>query len=97
MNLKLRFKNKATLLALLLCGIAFVYQICGVIGVVPPVAQEDIVQLIGVALNILVGLGVLVDPTTQGITDSQQALTYDAPRNDLDAAYVDDGRDDTDI
>lgn len=97
MNLKLRFKNKTTLLALLLCIVAFAYQVCGIIGVVPPVAQEDIVQLIGVVLNVLVGLGVLVDPTTAGVSDSQQALTYDAPRSDLDAAYVDDGRDDTDI
>ncbi|MGL6219906.1 MAG: phage holin, partial [Lacrimispora sphenoides] len=70
MNLKLRLKNKATLLALLLCMVAFVYQVCGIIGVVPPVAQEDIVQLIGVVINLLVGLGVLIDPTTRGIADS---------------------------
>lgn len=84
MNLKLRFKNKATLLALMLCIVAFVYQVCGIIGVVPPVAQADIVQLIGIVLNILVGLGVLVDPTTKGITDSTQALTYTAPKSNSD-------------
>lgn len=27
-------------------------------------------------------LGVFVDPTTDGVTDSEQALTYDAPKKD---------------
>ena len=27
-------------------------------------------------------LGVFVDPTTDGVTDSAQALTYDAPKKD---------------
>ena len=97
MNLKLRFKNKATLLALLLCVVAFVYQICGIIGIVPPVAQEDITQLVGVVLNLLVGLGVLVDPTTQGVADSAQALAYEAPKSALDETYTDNRMDMNDI
>lgn len=97
MNLKLRFKNKATLMALLLCVVAFVYQVCGIVGIVPPVAQEDITQLIGVVLNVLVGLGVLIDPTTKGITDSTQALAYAAPKNDLDEVYEDHQLDQEDI
>lgn len=97
MNLKLRFKNKATLMALLLCVVAFVYQVCGIIGIVPPVAQEDITQLIGVVLNVLVGIGVLVDPTTKGITDSAQAMEYEIPNNELLNVYTDDGRDETDL
>lgn len=97
MNLKLRFKNKATLLALVLCVVAFVYQVCGIMGIVPPVAQEDITQLVGVVLNLLVGLGVLVDPTTQGVTDSAQALTYETPKSVLDETYQDTRMDTNDI
>lgn len=97
MNLKLRFKNKATLMALLLCVVAFVYQVCGIIGIVPAVAQEDITQLIGVVLNLLVGLGVLIDPTTQGITDSAKALTYTEPKSVLDEVYQDTRMDTNDI
>lgn len=97
MNLKLRFKNKATLTALLLCVVAFIYQICGIIGIVPPVSKGDATQIISVVVNLLVALGVLVDPTTEGITDSAQAITYAAPKNDLDIAYTDDGRDNTDV
>ena len=97
MNLKLRLKNKATLLALILAAVSFVYQVCGIIGVVPPVSEDTVTQLIGVLANLLVGLGVLVDPTTSGITDSTQALAYDAPRSDLDESHADDGRDETDL
>lgn len=97
MNLKLRLKNKATLLALILAAVSFVYQVCGIIGVVPPVSEDTVTQLIGVIANLLVGLGVLVDPTTSGVTDSTQALAYDAPRSDLDESHADDGRDETDL
>lgn len=96
MNLKLRLKNKATLLALVLAVVSCIYQVCGIVGVVPPVSEDTVTQLIGVVANVLVGLGVLVDPTTSGITDSTQAMAYDAPRSDLDECHADDGRDETD-
>lgn len=97
MNLKLRLKNKATLLALILAAVSFVYQVCGIIGIVPPVSEDSITQMVGAVLNVLVGLGVLVDPTTSGVTDSTQALAYDTPRSDLDESHADDGRDETDL
>ena len=97
MNLKLRLKNKATLLALVLAVVTCIYQVCGILGIVPPVSEDTVTQLIGVIANLLVGLGVLVDPTTSGVTDSTQVLAYDAPRSDLDEAHADDGRDETDI
>ena len=97
MNLKLRLKNKATLLALILAAVSFVYQVCGIIGIVPPVSEDSITQMIGAVLNVLVGLGVLVDPTTAGVTDSVQAMAYDSPRSDLDECHGDDGRDGTDL
>lgn len=80
MNWKLRLKNKATLAALLAAAIAFVYQVCSILGIVPPIAEDAIVQGVAIVLNILVALGVLVDPTTAGIGDSEQAMEYDEPR-----------------
>ena len=52
----------------------------GMVGVVPAVSQDQITQLIGLVVNILVALGIVVDPTTSGVTDSQQAMTYDKPK-----------------
>ena len=60
--------------------VAFVYQVLGLCGVVPSVSQDQITQLVGIVINILVALGIVVDPTTSGVTDSQQAMTYDRPK-----------------
>ena len=79
MNIKLRLKNKPTLLAIVLAAVAFVYQILGICGVAVPIAEDQIVQIAGIIINLLVGLGILVDPTTAGIGDSARALTYETP------------------
>lgn len=73
MNFKLRIKNKATLTALIAAAVAFVYQILGIVGVIPAISQSDLTQLLGIVINLLVGLGVVVDPTTQGIRDGVKA------------------------
>jgi len=38
--------------------------------------------LVDILLLVLVSAGVIVDPTTAGISDSKQALGYGAPRKD---------------
>lgn len=78
-NWKLRLRNKATLAAIIAASVAFVYQILGIIGVVPAVAQSEVMQAVGLVLNLLAALGVVVDPTTAGAGDSTQALGYDYP------------------
>lgn len=79
LNWKLRIQNKATLTALVCTTIALVYQILGIIGVTPPVSENVVVEWVGVAMTLLVKIGVIVDPTTFGIGDSARALTYPAP------------------
>lgn len=79
-NWKLRLQNKTTLVTLIALCVTFIYQILGLFGVVPKVAQDEIVNTIGLLINILVVLGVVVDPTTAGVSDSTNALTYDAPK-----------------
>lgn len=79
MNWKLRFKNKATLAALMAAGITFVYQICAILGIAPKISQDEVTQLLGILLNILAALGILVDPTTPGVTDSDTARGYAIP------------------
>lgn len=79
-NWKLRLQNKATLAALIATVVAFVYQVLGIFGVVPAISQDTVITSAGIVLNILVALGVLIDPTTAGINDSEQAMTYENPR-----------------
>lgn len=79
LNLKLRFKNKTTFAAIVACVVAFIYQMLGFAGIVAPVSEDMVMQFIGAGINILAVLGVLVDPTTAGIGDSQRALGYNEP------------------
>lgn len=81
-NWTLRLQNKATLAALAATVLAFAYQLCGIFGIVPPISQDSLMQLVGIVLNILVALGVVTDPTTSGLSDSARALGYDEPYTD---------------
>ena len=79
MNWKLRMKNKPVLIALIAAVVAFVYQILGLLGIVPAIAEEDVIKAAGFIVNVLVLLGIVVDPTTSGVTDSARAMTYHEP------------------
>ena len=80
MNFILRLKNKTCLVALISSIVAFVYQILGIFEVVPVISESEITQICGIVINLLVTLGIIVDPTTQGIADSKQALEYAEPK-----------------
>ena len=74
-NWKLRFQNKATLLAIASTVILLAQQL----GLKLPDNTADIVNTF---LTLLVLLGVISDPTTEGIGDSPKALTYTEPKKD---------------
>lgn len=74
-NFKLRLKNKATLVAL----ISAVFLMLQQFGFnIPSNIQEGVNTLV----VILVILGIVTDPTTKGIADSERALNYHQPRED---------------
>ena len=81
-NWKLRLQNKATLTALVMAMVALVYQVLGVFGVVPRVMQDQLTTIISMVINILCLLGIVVDPTTAGVSDSVRAMSYDEPRKE---------------
>ncbi len=74
-NLKLRLQNKATLVAL----ISAVFLMLQQLGLEIPHNIQDAVNTF---IAILVILGIVTDPTTKGIADSERALNYDVPLND---------------
>lgn len=85
-NWKLRLKNKTTLITLATTIIAAVYSILATFGVTPSITQEQTLNLIIAAISLLVSVGVVTDPTTAGMSDSKQALTYEEPK--VDGAHV---------
>ena len=54
----------------------------GLFDVVPKISQDELTTVIGMVINLLCLLGIVVDPTTDGVSDSARALTYDTPRAD---------------
>lgn len=75
-NWKARFKNKVFLISFISLLIAFVYQLLGIFDIVPSVSEENIVNGFTIVINILAAVGVVVDPTTAGINDSDRAMIY---------------------
>lgn len=68
-DIKTRLKNKTFLLGFTGSIVTFVYQMLGMFDVVPTISQDQIINLTSIVINILVGLAVVVDPTTEGISD----------------------------
>lgn len=75
-NLKARLKNKSFLMGAAVLIVAFVYHLLALLDVVPNVAENEVIELIGMLINVLAFLGVVADPTTAGLGDSERALTY---------------------
>lgn len=69
MDIKKRLTNKTFVVTMTTTILACAYQVLGMFGVVPPVTEETAGQVIGIVANVLVGLGVLINPTTDGIGD----------------------------
>lgn len=80
LNWLVRFKNKTWLLTFAVTVVAFVYNILGMFDIVPSVSQDMTVQVITAIVNFLAALGVIIDPTTAGVSDSERAMTYTEPK-----------------
>ena len=50
--------------------------------VVPSVSEYRVGQIVQGALTVLGLLGVVIDPTTAGVEDSNRAMGYEHPWND---------------
>lgn len=79
MNWKVRFKNKTWLTMFLSLIIGFVYNILKMFDVFPVITENQIVAIVSQVLTVLGLLGVIVDPTTAGIGDSERAMQYVEP------------------
>ena len=81
-NWKVRFKNKVWLGSFLSLVIGFIYSLLALFDVFPAVTQNLVVQLLNQLLTFLGLIGVIVDPTTAGLEDSDRAMGYDEPWED---------------
>ncbi|MCM0624511.1 phage holin [Lysinibacillus sp. OL1_EC] len=68
-----------SLIALLL---VLANQIAGIFNVDITIYNAQITAISETVLSILGLLGIIIDPTTVGTSDSKQALKYDKPKDD---------------
>ncbi len=71
-NWSLRFHNKVWLTTLLAVVCTFVFNLLELFDVQVNVDQEQVLQLGAAILSLLSALGVVIDPTTPGISDRKE-------------------------
>ena len=81
-NWKVRFKNKTWLSMFISLIVGFVFNILKMFDVFPSITENTILSIINEVLTFLGLIGVLVDPTTAGLSDSNRAMNYVKPWDD---------------
>ena len=80
-NWKVRIKNKIFWVTLIPLLALLVQQVAAIFGAALDLTalQEQLVAIVGTVFAILALLGVVVDPTTEGVGDSERAMGYEEP------------------
>lgn len=83
-NWVVRIKNKNFWLAVIPAVLLLVQTVAAVFGYTLDFGDlgNRLVAVVNAVFGVLVILGVVVDPTTQGVGDSRQAMNYKEPKED---------------
>lgn len=83
-NWKVRIKNKTFWITLIPAAIVLAQCIFNIFGITIDLTklQEQLLSFVNAAFILLSVLGIITDPTTQGVSDSMQALKYEKPKED---------------
>lgn len=83
-NWKIRMQNKTFWLALVPAFLLLIQAVAQVFNISLDFTNlnKDLLNVINTLFVVLTILGVVTDPTTKGMSDSTQALTYSKPKED---------------
>ena len=81
-NWRVRIKNKTFWLALIPAVLLLAQQVAGLFGVALDFGQlqAQLTAIVGTVFTLLAILGIVADPTTAGVGDSEQAMGYTEPK-----------------
>ena len=81
-NWTVRIKNKTFWLSLIPAVLLLVQVVAAVFGYTLDLGPlgDRLLDVVNALFAVLVILGIVTDPTTKGVGDSSQALTYDKPK-----------------
>lgn len=75
-NLKARLKNKVFVVSVITLVISVLYKILSLCDVVPNITESEVLEMFSYLVDVLSFMGILIDPTTDGVSDSDRAMTY---------------------
>lgn len=78
-NWKVRFKQPVFVTTFVTLVLTFIYNLLSMFEVVPTITQDMAMSVVVAVVQVLTALGVLVDPTTKGVKDSDRAMGYTEP------------------
>ena len=83
-NWKVRAKNKTFWLALVPAFLLLIQAVAQVFNISVDFTNlnKDLLGVVNALFTVLAIVGVVADPTTKGLSDSTQALTYSKPKED---------------
>ena len=83
-NWKVRVKNKTFWLALIPALLLLMQAVAAVFGLTLDLSEvgDRLLTVVNALFAVLATLGVVTDPTTSGVSDSAQAMTYETPKKD---------------
>lgn len=81
-NWIVRIKNKNFWLTVVPAILLFVQVVAAVFGFTLELGDlgNKLLAVVNAAFGVLSILGIVTDPTTKGISDSEQAMTYEKPK-----------------
>lgn len=81
-NWTVRLKNKTFWLAFIPAMLLLIQVVAAVFGFTLDLGDlgEKLLAVVNAVFAVLAILGIVTDPTTSGISDSAQAMTYDKPK-----------------
>ncbi|MEK5330243.1 phage holin [Lysinibacillus sp. FSL W8-0992] len=82
-NWKVRLKHKPFLVSLFAFILLLAQQVTAAFGYsLPEAVGQQATAIFNTILSILILLGIVVDPTTSDVSDSEQALKYQKPKGE---------------
>lgn len=81
-NWRVRAKNKTFWLVLIPAVLLLAQQVAGIFGIALDFGglKDQLTAIVGTVFTLLAILGIVADPTTKGMGDSEQALSYEKPK-----------------
>lgn len=85
-NWKVRINNKAFWVAIIPAVLLLIQVVASVFGYTFDLGElgDKLLEVVNALFAVLAILGIVTDPTTAGLSDSTQALTYEKPKEDAD-------------